>query len=217
VFEGSILEKKNIILHSSFLINLAVDDERKRKRAIGMAKYTVKVGEMIGCNSIVFHAGSGLPSILMHSLQEVLTVCSKRSPRILVENDCGGGKRIGSIRVLTAVKYFLEGQVGICFDTMHSYGRGETLNLEALKKVYEYCRPELIHLNSPNPECSFGDHRDRHKCILNEGRYEEDIFEFAVWVGNQIPMIIEAPIDIALIGVQKLEEFERKRDGSSGI
>lgn len=203
--KGSPLREEDVMLHSSFLINLAATDEGKRKRAVGMAKFSIKTGEVIGSSSIVFHAGSGLPSKLMTSLQEIEFAANSK-PRILIENDCGGGQRIGSIRVLAAVRYHLSNRIGVCFDTMHSYARGETYDLGGLQKAYNFCKPELIHLNDVDPEVEFGSHRDRHKGILGEGRYGEDIFKFALWVGNRTPMIIEAAPEIAFAGLRRLEE-----------
>lgn len=200
------------VLHSSFLINLAAWDEGKRKRAVGMSKYTLKTAETAGCFTVVFHAGSGKPSSALSSLREILAVNSVS--RILLENDAGGGKRVGSIKVLAAMKKRLEGEIGLCFDTAHSYCRGETRNLKALKAAYDYCKPELIHLNDPNPEVEFGSHLDRHNRVLGEGKYGEDIFKFALYVGDKTPMIIEAPLEVALGGLKRLREY--RGEGYSG-
>lgn len=193
------------VLHASYLINLAVLKEGKRKRAIGMSKYTLKAAEVAGCSKVVFHAGSGLPSSALFSIREILAV--NPAPRVLLENDAGGGKRIGSLKVLVAMRKRLEGKVGICFDTAHSYARGETKDLDSLKRAYDFCKPSLIHLNSPNPEVGFGSHLDRHKVPLGDGRFGEDILKFAHWVGDRTPMIIEASLEVALEGVRRLKAY----------
>lgn len=195
------------VVHSTFLINPAVVDNKKWSRAKGMLKFSLGLAKRAGFQDFVLHAGSGSASRLVETMQ----LLAPAKPRILLENDAGGGKRIGSLRLMASVRDILKGKVGLCFDTAHSFARGTTKDLGALKRAYDHVKPDLIHLNDPDPEVELGSCLDRHKVPLGDGRFGEDILKFACWVGDRTPMILEQPIEAALEGVKRLREYGRSR------
>ena len=123
-----------VVIHATYLINLAATDDAVYAKSLKALSSTVGVGTAIGADGVVFHVGSHLGRGLeaaMHQivpgLQVVLGERDPDGPWLLLENSAGHQGTIGvTIEELALIIDELgrPEQVGICLDTCHLFASG---------------------------------------------------------------------------------------------
>lgn len=172
-----------LVVHSSYLVNLASPDGEVRRRSIREVVEDLRRAQLVGADFVVVHMGhhkgageeKGLRLLLL-SLGEVLERAPSNGPLLLLENSAGAGTDLGYLpdhwgRVLGSLP---EERVGLCLDIAHAHQAFCALNqptgpeglVEEVKRSVGLSRLKLLHLSdSRSPPLS---KVDRHE-HLGEG------------------------------------------------
>ena len=172
LMEENNIDKKNIIVHAPYIINLATTGE-KFDFAVNFLKQEVSRVESLGFDKIVLHPGShvgiGVEDGIKNIIEGLNRVLEKETNiKILLETMAGKGTECG--RNFEEIKAIIDGvnkkeNIGVCMDTCHIHDAGYNLenfndiitkfdNIIGLK--YLYC----IHVN--DSKNVINSHKDRH-------------------------------------------------------
>jgi len=177
-------ELSPIVVHATYLINLASPRDDFWEGSISLLRTTLERAERHGASSVVFHIGShggageeaGLAR-LASGLRRVLEG-TPESVALLLENDVGGGGKLGArFENLAAVLDALpqhDGRLGVCLDTAHLWGagfeigspEGAAATLDTADRLIGLARVPVLHVND-TPK-ALGSHLDNH-ARLGEG------------------------------------------------
>lgn len=173
-----------LVVHDSYLINLAAPSAETREKSIAAMIDEVQRADMLGSDFLVTHCGSHLSKgeenaedegvkRLAQSLEEVLSATPKARVKIALENTCGQGTCLGGpFEQIAAVLGALSTQrLASCFDTCHAFAYGHDVStpsglVSTLKNFDETIglkNMAVIHLNDSKGE--LGKHLDRHEHI----------------------------------------------------
>ena len=170
-----------LIIHVSYLINLASPDLELYESSIKAYIEDVKEAQSFKADYIVTHMGShkqtgeeaGIERFTA-ALNKIIKKTADSPVVILLENTAGSGSWLGyrfihHQRIISGLED--KRRVGICLDTAHAYVAGYDIaskdGLEAMLDEMEstvgLSRLKLIHLNDALD--TLGSHRDRHEHI----------------------------------------------------
>jgi deoxyribonuclease-4 len=174
-----------VVVHAAYIINLASPREQVFAPSVTLLAATLDRAERHGASSVVFHIGShtgageeaGLAR-LVEGLDRVLA--RSASPvRLLLENDTGGGGKLGYhlenlATVLDRLPQHAD-RLGVCIDTCHLWGAGFDIGtpewagecVAALDRTIGLARIPVLHVN--DARVGLGSHRDVH-ARLGEGQ-----------------------------------------------
>jgi len=177
-----------IVVHAAYIINLASPRDEVFDRSIALLAATLERAARFGASDVVFHIGShtgageeaGLAR-LADGLARVLAATADSAPgvRLLLENDTGGGGKLGyRPENLAATLDRLPGfadRLGACIDTAHLWGAGFDVGtpegaaraVADLERTIGLARIPVLHVNDARE--ALGSHRDVH-ARLGEGR-----------------------------------------------
>jgi len=175
LMEENNIDRKNVIVHAPYIINLASTGE-KFDFAVSFLKQELDRIESLGFDKVVLHPGShvnlgveeGINNII-HGLNLVLK--KETNIKILLETMAGKGTECG--RNFEEIKQIIDGvekkqNIGVCLDTCHIHDAGYDISnfndiLTEFDKIigleYLYC----IHINDSKNEKN--SHKDRHENI----------------------------------------------------
>lgn len=203
-------DRRNLISHTAYLINLASPDETTHERSREALHDEIERAEVLGLSWVVLHPGShvgqgeewGLNRIV-DSLDSVLD----RSPRfkvgVLLETTAGQGSNLGYkfehlAHIISRVRR--PKRLGVCIDTCHIFAAGYEIRdlanyrktMKAFDDIVGLQHVHAFHLNdSLKP---FGSRVDRHAHI---GEGEIGLDAFACILNDKrvrdLPMILETP------------------------
>jgi len=152
--------------------------------------------DSINASGLIIHMGSnknreeGIKNTLYNFKRAYQKTNAKT--KILIESTAEGGNRLSLNDIIEFVDNYPELNLGMCFDTAHSYAAGYDV-LEIIEKYHKYI--DLIHLNNPSPEVEFGKHLDRHNISLfdESGKFDNREIDNIVNMIklHDIPMILE--------------------------
>ncbi len=141
-FKGE-LKKKNInpiAVHMPYILNVAEDDKKIKRRIVEFLEIEIEESEKIGADFYVIHPGfhkdlgekRGLKNIV-----ELLKNFSNAKIKILIENTSGQGTSLGyNFEHLSFILEKLTSNFGICFDTAHAFQSGYNIkDVEKVKKI----------------------------------------------------------------------------------
>jgi len=166
-----------VVVHASYLINLASPDRQLRTRSVELLRWTMEAAATIGADAVVVHAGASRgepPQVARERVREGLVRVLAATTRVelLVENPASG-EVASSIEGLASLLEGLDpARTGACLDTQHLFAAGIALTdsaarEEVVTRMLEADLPlRLWHLNDSLSAC--GSHRDRH-ANLGEG------------------------------------------------
>jgi deoxyribonuclease IV len=198
----------SVVIHAVYLINCASRDRELRRKSLHSLTHSLRLGDAIGADGVVFHPGSRLKEPLDEALGRVgdairHVLDESESCRLLLENTAGAGGTLGRS---FAELYDLIGRagggdrIGICLDCCHMLASGYDIRTDdGLAEVLDECVEELgleriraIHVN--DSQAPLGSNRDRHanlpdgelgtrglSAFLSEPRFEE------------LPALLEVP------------------------
>jgi deoxyribonuclease-4 len=201
-----------VVVHGSYLINLAAADLAIRKRSIAAFRREIMRAVALGADYLVTHPGSAKGTTTSQALRtcvESLCQASKglslNGLTILIENTAGQGKSIG--RTFEEVAEIISGAaqdlpVGACIDTAHCFAAGYPIHaprelaqmLKQLDSTVGLEKVRVIHAN--DSKTAFASRADRHQHI-GKGRIGAEAFVRLVRHPKlrRIPFICETPID----------------------
>jgi deoxyribonuclease IV len=197
-----------LIVHATYLINLAAPDERIYRLSQDGFILELKRAEQLGARYYVVHIGNHRGAGPEAGRRRVAACVRRaerevpRGPEILVENTAGGGSSLGGSFADLAAVFDAAGveRLGLCFDTCHALAAGYDIRsaagvrgvLDELERTVGLRRLRCLHLN--DSKGALGSHLDRHQHI---GRGEIGMAGFRALLSDQrlwpLPAILETP------------------------
>lgn len=196
-----------ILIHESYLTNLASPKEDLHKKSMGTMKKEIAAAAMLGIEYLKIHPGSHLGQGEETGLNQIAESLSALEPVgdvvILLETTAGKGTDLGYtfeqiqyIREATTVK------TGVCLDTCHVFAAGYDITtlegldrtLEELDRIIGLPAVKAVQLNdSKHP---FNSRKDEHAHL---GLGEIGREGFAIFLNHprirDLPFILETPAD----------------------
>jgi len=177
-----------LIIHDSYLINLASSDSTIRHKSIEAFAGEIERALLIGADYLVAHPGNYKDLTLEQGLLNVVEAMAmgwravdeslKKRPKlaILLENTAGAGNQLGGdLNHLATLRQlatpYLDIPIGFCLDTCHLYVYGRDIStgvglqaavIEA-EDILSLEHVPVIHSN--DAKAPLGSHLDRHANI----------------------------------------------------
>ncbi len=201
---------KGILIHDSYLINLADPTAAGVKRAREAFKEEIRRAEALQVPNLVFHPGAHVGKgeawairRIVQSLNFCMGDLGSRGPVLLVENTAGQGSTVG--HRLEHLQVIVEGvsdptKIGICLDTCHTFAAGYDLRtpegyedlMHRVEETVGLSKVRAFHLNDSKKELDCRVDRHEHigkgqlgleafRHLVNDPRFEE------------VPMVLETP------------------------
>ncbi len=201
---------KPVVIHNSYLINLANPDPAKREKSIAAFCDEMRRAGILKVPYLLTHPGSHLGSgeaagveTIAKSLKETWERSAVPDVKILLEATAGQGTNLGNrfehIRDMLD-QSGIASHLGVCIDTCHIFAAGYDMRtaedwektITTFDEIIGLDKLRLFHLNdSAKP---FDSRRDRHSRI---GQGEIGIEGFRALMNDvrvsHLPMILEVP------------------------
>jgi len=199
-----------VVVHDSYLINLANPDQEQLNRSIIAFQHEIKRAEQLGAQYLVFHPGSHMDSgeqagikRIAESLNRIFNGMQETLITLLLETTAGQGTSLGytfsQLRDIIGLSE-CQDRLGICVDTSHIFAAGydfRTNNdyerlLQNIDDELGLNRVKVFHLNDSKTE--LGSRVDRHASV-GKGKIGIDPFRYLVNDARFLncPMILETP------------------------
>jgi deoxyribonuclease IV len=202
---------KNIMVHSSYLINIGASNTEVEKRSLHALIHELERCEQLAIPYLVLHPGSHTGDGISAGIEKIARNLDavfdhvSGSSMILLETAAGQGSNIGSTfeelaQIIEKVHH--KKRVGICVDTCHIFAAG--YDIAAPTGYEEYWKnfdailglPKLkaIHLNDSKMPCA--SFKDRHENI-GKGHIPLTTFKLIMQDPRlaSIPKVLETPSD----------------------
>lgn len=202
-------DKKFILPHGSYLINLASPDPEMRAKSFDNFVDDLQRCQRFGISLYNFHPGSTVGkcsvSQALENIAESINRAHSIVPDVIVvlETMAGQGNVVGSkfeeLRDIIA-KIHDKSRIGVCIDTCHIFSAGYDIRskkafdktMEKFESIIGFKYLKGVHLN--DSKTGFNEGKDRHENIgkgkigLNTFRYIMNDSRF-----DNIPMVLETP------------------------
>jgi deoxyribonuclease IV len=198
----------SVVIHAVYLLNTATEDAELTAKTLTSLKHSLTVGDAIGADGVVLHAGSALKGNVAEAIARAGKVIEEALAdtgdcRLLLEDTAGTGGTLGrSFGELAALLDAAGGgkRLGVCLDSCHLLASGfDIRTAEGLSSVLDdfdsligLGRLGSLHLN--DSQTPLGSNRDRHARVgqgelgdegcavfLSEPRFED------------LPCVLETP------------------------
>lgn len=212
--ERSRLGIEQMVIHDSYLINLASPKEDIHAKSMAAFTDELERAQQLGIRYLVTHpgahTGSGAEqgiSTFAQSLNRIFDSLPANDTIVCLETTAGQGTTLGrTFEELAAIIDMVDAneRVGVCLDTCHTFAAGYDLRTEEsttavideFDRVIGLNKLRVLHLNdSKNP---FGSFKDRHEHI---GKGEIGLPAFAALMNDSrltaLPAILETEKDAA--------------------
>lgn len=197
-----------ILIHESYLTNLATPKEDIYEKSMETMKKEITAAKMLGIEYIKVHPGSHLGQGEEKGLEQIAESLSQLEPLaddvvILLETTAGKGTDLGyTFEQLQYLRETTTIETGICLDTCHVFAAGYAIaapegldtTVENLDSIIGLNHVTAVQLNdSKHP---FGSRKDEHAHI-GLGEIGEE--GFRVFLNHpkirDLPFILETPAD----------------------
>lgn len=168
------------VAHAIYLINIASPDDELHAKSETALVNTMKVGEQLGLDAVIFHPGShkgaksGLDGCIERMARSITaTLAESETTWLLLENSAGQGGTIGRdlpelARLIDLVDH---PRLGVCIDTCHWYVSGVDVtkptvldeHLAELDATIGLPKLRALHIN--DSKARLGSNLDRHENI----------------------------------------------------
>lgn len=211
-----------VVIHAPYLINLASPDDIIWEKSIGLLRWTLQRGALLGAKYVVLHTGShrgaGVEAGIRRIVQALERILPETPPEVLLllENDVGAGNSLGHsfeqlATILNMLPQYAE-RLGVCLDTAHLWGAGHDISsaqaarevLEQVDQTIGLARVKVIHLNDTRK--ALGSHRDVHARV-GEGIIAAEGLRTLLLDGRigRVVVLLETPIKTADDGKEDWE------------
>ena len=198
-----------LVVHASYLFNLASFEEDLYKKSIEGVIQELKLCDELNIEYYVIHAGKskGNPKEyaigrILKAFEEVFSRLNLKNTTFLVETLAGQSGEVGSTleEVYTLIKPFENVKIGVCVDTCHIFAAGYQINTEEgfngfKKELSDYGlleKTKVIHCNDSKTPCN--SKKDRHEHI---GKGYIGLEGFRLFLNDEdfskLPFILETP------------------------
>lgn len=185
---------KKLVVHSSYLVNLASPDDKLYKKSKQELKEDYYQAGLLDSDFYVFHPGNYVKSSKKEGIKRIIAAVKEvineidNDTKLLIENTSGAGTEIGSNldelkNIMNKVDNY--NRIGLCLDLCHLFAAGYDISTKEgidnlIKKVDNKIglkNLELIHLN--DSEFELGTNKDRHAHI-GEGKIGLNNFKYLI-------------------------------------
>jgi deoxyribonuclease-4 len=170
---------RSVLIHGVYLINCATEDPELREKSLTSLVHSLTVGDAIGADAVVLHAGSALKGDVGEAIGRAGPVIAEALERtdgcpLHIENTAGAGGTLGrSFWELGGLLAAAGGhaRLGVCLDSCHLLASGyEIRTEEGLDAMFaeldaEVGRERLGSLHVNDSVTPLGSNRDRHAAI----------------------------------------------------
>ena len=170
---------QSVVIHAVYLINCASEDPELAAKSLTSLTHSLRVGDAIGADGVILHAGSALKGDVAEAIARAGTVIraaladSERCP-LQLENTAGAGGTLGrSFAELAGLIEAAGGgpRLGVCLDSCHLLASGYDVRTpEAIRATLDAFDEEVgaerlrsLHVN--DSQTPLGSNRDRHAPI----------------------------------------------------
>ncbi|WMJ74799.1 deoxyribonuclease IV [Cytophagaceae bacterium ABcell3] len=198
---------KKAFSHTTYLINLAAQDEEIRKKSIiSLAAELIRC-DALGLSYTVLHPGSNkyvseeeAIQKIAEGLKVVIQHTAGLKSMVLLENTAGQGAFIG--RSFAQIKKIMnlanEERLGMCFDTCHAFAAGYDIRtfqgceatFNEIEQTVGLRNLKAFHLN--DSKGALGSNLDRHENI-GQGQIGTEAFKYIMQHFPDHPKVIETP------------------------
>jgi deoxyribonuclease-4 len=167
---------KSVLIHAVYLINCASEDREIRSKSIASLVHALRMGDAIGADGVVVHAGSALKGAKDKALARAgkavkEALADSEGCALLLEDTAGSGATLGRSFSELAELVELGGgsrRLGICLDSCHLLASGyDVRTADGLGRVIDECvklvgleRVRCLHVN--DSKTKLGSNSDRH-------------------------------------------------------
>ena len=167
---------KSVLIHAVYLINCASEDREIRSKSIASLVHALRMGDAIGADGVVVHAGSALKGAKDKALARAgkavkEALAESEGCALLLEDTAGSGATLGRSFAELAELVELGGgsrRLGICLDSCHLLASGyDVRTADGLGRVIDECvklvgleRVRCLHVN--DSKTKLGSNSDRH-------------------------------------------------------
>lgn len=216
------VSKLKVYVHGNLLYNLCgcTDKEKTEKYFINREKIKrnlvreLDICAFMGGRGVVVHIGSckdreagieRIAELVIDILDSDVTISQVRKEDrvILLENCAGEGTKIGKNieeidSILEKIPNKYKKNIGICFDTAHSFGAGiyhfgKVEEVDRFIQETEHLDIRLIHLN--DSKVGFNSRKDRHEVYLDGMQFNRGSLKYFIdkMIEKKIDMASETP------------------------
>jgi deoxyribonuclease-4 len=199
-----------LIVHATYLINLASPDERLYALSREAFIQELERAAQLGAQYYVIHSGTHKGAGAAAGIQRV-AACVRaalarvpQAPEILLENSAGGGSELGAAfdELAQMVEACQSTRVGLCFDTCHAFVAGYEIRtpqaaaetVDKLARAAGLERLRCLHVN--DSKGARGSRLDRHQHIgrglIGAAGFRAFFSDRRLW---RLPAILETPKD----------------------
>ncbi|MDE3230557.1 MAG: deoxyribonuclease IV [Chloroflexota bacterium] len=223
-----------VVIHAAYLVNLASPNDEFFEKSVENLRVTLERAALYDAGAVVFHIGSHTGSGEEAGLRRLTDGVHRaldgapEGARLLLENDVGGGGKLGArfeniAAVLDALPQHAD-RLGVCLDTAHLWGAGFDISgpegvattLAQAQSVFDLKRVHVVHLNDSRG--TLASHRDHH-ARLGEGTIPMDglrAFLRAPQLAHAT-VILETPLSLIGDGPDGGEGDETKEEAASEV
>ncbi len=123
---------RSVVIHAVYLINTATEDAEMRKKSLASLTHALRMGDAIGADGVVLHAGSALKGHKGQAMKRAGKVLKEALAdtdgcALLLEDTAGSGNTLGRSFEELAELIELGGgakRLGICLDSCHLLASG---------------------------------------------------------------------------------------------
>ena len=223
-----------VVVHAAYLVNLASPNDEFYEKSVENLRVTLERAALFDASSVVFHIGSHTGSgeeAGLGRLREGIHRALDGSPpsvRLLLENDVGGGGKLGArfepiASVLDALPEHAD-RLGVCLDTAHLWGAGFDIGspdavaatLAQAGAAFDLKRVWVVHLNDSRG--ALASHRDHH-ARLGEGTIPLEGIEAFLRAPQlaHATVILETPLSLIGDGPDGGEGDETKETSAAQV
>lgn len=198
--------RKHIVAHGGYIINLAGDDEAKYTRSMETLQSELEIGEQLGID-IVIHPGYNKDK--QHGVKKVADSINKllkseyKNTKILIETMSGkptSTMLCSNFEEIAAIISRLDdkSKIGVCIDTCHLFVSGHDIStyqkFDAVMRDFDrIVGPQYlkaVHVNDST--YGLGSGRDKHE-IVGKGKIGVESFKFMMNDPHfdDIPLVLE--------------------------
>lgn len=207
------LKLSPLVVHTAYLPNPASSNKEIYLKSRQLLLLEFHLAEEFGADYIVMHPGSysenssfdeGIKNIVKsidYCFDYIYKKFKKINFMLLLENICGGGRKIGKTfkeiaEIIFKSKY--EEYIGLCIDTAHSFAYGYNLTtndgikqlLDEVEENIGIKKLKLVHLNDSKVPLS--SRIDQHYHI-GKGYIGLNGFKIMIRYFKDLPLILETP------------------------
>lgn len=221
------LKLSPLVIHAAYLPNPASSNQEVYTKTQQMLLLEFELTEMFSADYLIIHPGSysenktindginQIVSCIDYCFEKIFSKFKKVSFKLLLENVCGNGRKIGrtflELAEIISKSNFKE-NIGICIDTAHAFAFGYNLKtkegiqsmLQEIKNTVGVKKIKVIHLN--DTPYKLGSRIDQHYHI-GKGCIGIDGFKNILQQFKNYTLLLETPKETSF---DKISPYDKK-------